>query len=679
LSLVSIIFILLVALFGQTSAQELDTISLQKITVIAGNDRDGDYGRQFASPEALSIIRPEEYPHAFSVIDLLEGQSGVQVEKSGGYGSFSTASIRGQKGQQVRVYIDNVPLNSANGTIVDLGKTPLHNVQYIEIFKGNVPARFGGSGSGGVIHIVTRKQGKQGSIRGSHKIASYTTQNHSLAVSGTVPKMSWNVSAGYDGAKNNFKYLDRNGTPYNPDDDVVRERSNDAYKNISLQGRVNTGWNNAFFMDADFQRSKKGIPGRENEVTFTAGNAKPVSITLNTGFQNLYLHRLPQLQLSVLLPLKYQVENVYYPRAELSHSTNDTVNQDFTSRAADPSLELSWSPVPEARIGLHTRASYEIIDNEDRTQNGNPLYFKNSRKAVISSLEAHLGLGKVLNFYMQSGLEWDHDFYYGGTDEHATRREPFNRTEYYPAHRLGGTVSVSKSVNLYANAGRYYRAPTLIELFGDRGHTLGNDTLKAEYSYQGDFGLRFMTQANENFPAWYFDIGPFFTRSYNTIVFVRSVSQSKPQNIDGAFITGLESNHYFPITGFLHLENHSTFQFTGNRSELYGTDNYYGKELPNEPKWDITQSCIVLPVTDLRLEYTFRFQDENFVDLYNTPARKLGRRFLHSVRMKWQVFKSLECSLFFENISDQIYWDPMGYPQPGRMIGAGMNYQLNLF
>ena len=48
-------------------------------------------------------------------------------------------------------------MNSAGGGSVDLSAIPLYNVDRVEIYKGNIPSEFGGSGSGGVIHIITNK------------------------------------------------------------------------------------------------------------------------------------------------------------------------------------------------------------------------------------------------------------------------------------------------------------------------------------------------------------------------------------------------------------------------------------------------------------------------------------------------------------------------------------------
>lgn len=107
--------------------------------------------------QAEIILRPETWEgRSLSLADVLAEQAGIETRRYGGLGSFQTVSIRGSTGARVLVYLDDVPLNSAGGAPVDLGKIDLDLLDRVEIRKGIAPAEDGGNAMGGVIRLYTR-------------------------------------------------------------------------------------------------------------------------------------------------------------------------------------------------------------------------------------------------------------------------------------------------------------------------------------------------------------------------------------------------------------------------------------------------------------------------------------------------------------------------------------------
>ena len=105
---------------------------------------------------SASVITQDRTPRAAeSVPQLLSEQAGVIVTRLGGMGSTATISLRGSTANQVLVYVDGVPLNTATGGGVDLGAIPIGDVERIEIYRGMSPIAFGASAIGGVVSITT--------------------------------------------------------------------------------------------------------------------------------------------------------------------------------------------------------------------------------------------------------------------------------------------------------------------------------------------------------------------------------------------------------------------------------------------------------------------------------------------------------------------------------------------
>ena len=74
-----------------------------------------------------------------------------------GLGSYSTLSIRGSNANQVRIYVDGVPLNNAQGGEVNLSDLSFDNLEKIEIYKSGSSPGFSGSAIGGTVNLVTSK------------------------------------------------------------------------------------------------------------------------------------------------------------------------------------------------------------------------------------------------------------------------------------------------------------------------------------------------------------------------------------------------------------------------------------------------------------------------------------------------------------------------------------------
>lgn len=87
---------------------------------------------------------------------ILARTAGVTIRASGGAGSSSRISVRGLEGKRIGFFIDEIPLGDQSD-FIDLNDIPIDMIDRIEIFKGIVPAKFGGSSMGGAVNIVIKE------------------------------------------------------------------------------------------------------------------------------------------------------------------------------------------------------------------------------------------------------------------------------------------------------------------------------------------------------------------------------------------------------------------------------------------------------------------------------------------------------------------------------------------
>ncbi len=94
-----------------------------------------------------------------SLSELLHNLAGIDVKDYGIPGSVSSISIRGTPGSGAIVLLDGIPLNSIQTGIADISIIDINDIERIEIIKGPVSSLYGANAIGGVVNIVTIRNG----------------------------------------------------------------------------------------------------------------------------------------------------------------------------------------------------------------------------------------------------------------------------------------------------------------------------------------------------------------------------------------------------------------------------------------------------------------------------------------------------------------------------------------
>jgi outer membrane autotransporter protein len=159
------------------------------------------------SPGTVTIIEPDKYKGEQKTLpDLLKEVPGVHVRYSaGGIGQYTTVSVRGSTASQVGVFVDGVLTNLGGDAAVDISTIPIQNVARIEVYRGYVPARFGGTYMGGVINIVTKKPEKA-NVSASYGQRSWGGYTGSLQIDTPLGNGSLMVGINRDQSEGDFRY-----------------------------------------------------------------------------------------------------------------------------------------------------------------------------------------------------------------------------------------------------------------------------------------------------------------------------------------------------------------------------------------------------------------------------------------------------------------------------------------
>lgn len=187
---------------------------------------------------AASVIGRQEIERlqAPTLVDLLQGQPGVEIGRNGGPGSVSSIFLRGQSSKSVALFIDDVRVQVDQGGTPRMLDIPPNQIERIEILRGNMGAIHGEAATGGVIHVYTRSGDLASGASGSASVGSRGTTDLAVGLQSGEKDRRIGVSvqrfetAGYSA-------IDPGWPGVNPDRDGFRRTSVFAH----AQGRIGEG------------------------------------------------------------------------------------------------------------------------------------------------------------------------------------------------------------------------------------------------------------------------------------------------------------------------------------------------------------------------------------------------------------------------------------------------------
>lgn len=158
------------------------------------------------SPGTVNVVRPDDFKGEQKTLpDLLLTVPGVHVREVNGKGQYTTVTMRGSTAAQVGVFIDGVLANLGGDSAVDLSTIPIKNVERVEVYRGYIPSRFGGTFMGGVINIVTKKP-EETNVNLEVGKSSYGGKRGSLEVTTPMGSGTLMVGTNYESSDGDFKY-----------------------------------------------------------------------------------------------------------------------------------------------------------------------------------------------------------------------------------------------------------------------------------------------------------------------------------------------------------------------------------------------------------------------------------------------------------------------------------------
>lgn len=661
--------------------------------------------RQLArSADAVTVVDTTQAKKSSSDLgEVMARTAGVTLQRVGGLGGETRFSLNGFFDDQVRFFLDGVPLASA-GYPFGLANVPVNLIERVEVYRGVVPVRLGADALGGAVNLVTNERDSTG-LSASYQVGSWGT--HRLTLSGRAR----HEPSGVFTAMNVF--LDRADNDYFidvqvPDEtgrlsDVRVRRFHDAYAAYGASVEVGvskTSWtklmsarffttaydkdlqNNAImtvpYGEVTYGESQRGVTARyvsdglPFEVSLVANYAYRTT-TIDDQSANLYdwygnVVRVRPIAGEILQRASSQVLNQHglFGRALISwspavgHVLRASLTPEFADRRADDLLVDVDDPFAthQTLFTMVNGVEYELTAFDERLVNA--AFVKN----YVSSASAE---------------QWQK-----GEDLVRSQRD-------HVTFGAGDALRFRVNESMWLKASYEYatRLPRADELFGNGVLITSNVDLIPERSHNTNLGARFEFR-RQPWGTLTADVNAFWRESQNLIVLLGADRFLAWRNVFGARTLGGEGGASWTSPGrWVTVDGSFTMQDQRNISDEGTFGRFAGDRVPSRPwlfgSWGVRGRFAALLHANDELEpyYQGRYVHSFFRSWESAGITEFKEvvpaQLTHTVGVTYGVrLPEVRMSASFEvqNLTDARVYDVFGVQRAGRSFYLKLNVDL---
>jgi outer membrane cobalamin receptor len=575
--------------------------------------------------------------------EALRGTAGIHVKEYGGPNSLQLLSVRGASSEQVLILLNGRRMTTPQNNLVDLNLLPVEPIQRIEVLRGGASALYGSDAMGGVINIITSSEVPEGRTGGTAGIStgSWGTQESRMSFRAGTQTMDLTVGCVHERGNGDFRYRTSNG------DERRRPNNDHRATDLYLNGNLAFTPGNKLEYGALFHESDTGSPGMESQPNLSA-RQRDRMLNLDISLE-LPLHPVITARTHLFLGLKKQrYTNLDgFPYADTRHR------------------DLMEGAQCQCRISVdrHTRVTAKGGIEVSRLGSFN----YDPDNIVIAERSIGRVRRRVVNLAVQGehtrmvGAGFDCKFTATGRYDHPS---DFDQILTPMAGFSLSHHGSKRTVTLYGNLSRAYRAPTFNELYWpEDAFAVGNPALVPENGVTGDVGIKTRTVVSIPLEG---EICFYRNDVQNLILWKPGSANGKwlPSNLSRARIWGFESalRMHFPSIS-LSLQPSYSYSVPLNLDE---SEEVHGRDLIYRPR-HLLSSRVEWAIGPLSVLLDYSWTAKRYVTEANT--RSLDS--YHLVTSVLSVSRRLgnitvEGSITGRNLLDSAYESIRYYPMPLR-------------
>ena len=516
---------------------------------------------------SATTITLTDRPRALETMDeILREAPGARARRTSSYGGFSTLSLRGADAEHTAVMIGDLPLVAADGSAVDLSTLPPWMFERVEVYRGGAPLWLGSGAIGGVVRLVPR-DGRARRLELAAGLGSFDRYQGRAAVSVGDDGLRATVGAGLVSVRGDFPYRDDGGTAFDPSDDRERGRQNaqllEGTGLVHLSARALDG--RFTLLATGLERTGGLAPPPSRFVDLPSGRRASQRFTLGAsmdwleGGRELDRAAEAQWRLSTAIGAGLEERLVSDPLAQFGQ-----VPREATDELARVYARVAGSIAVADWLALTAIAQYT---HEEITSSDRLIARVSPERARVSSRRDSAALGIEPRVSLEiddvrvegrlaGRIEGSFASLLDATGERTT--DPQSVELALPTGRASLLVEIARVLSLVGSASIATRAPSSLELFGDRGYLAGNVLLVPETSYGGDLGAVLAGRADV--VRGRLEVRGFASYVEDLIRYQRvAQNQAVPLNVQAARLAGLEAGVSGDVFDLVRLDGALTF------------------------------------------------------------------------------------------------------------------------
>ena len=657
---------------------------------------------------AIEVIESKAQKNLTADINqVLKGTSGVNLRESGGLGSGFSLSLNGLSGNQIRYFIDGIPMENY-GSSLTLNNFQVNLIDNLEVYKGVVPISLGADALGGAINIVTDYRQKS-FLDASYSFGSFNT--HRASVNGQYASEAnryfVKISSFYNHSDNNYEM--KNVPHYDLElgnylGDINTRRFHDQYTSSMIFGEVglfSRKLADNISIGMTYAANQKNYQHPDNNIKRVFGHFNTCNSSLLTSVK--YDKQFKSLYLKVFVNAGMIEENV------VDTSTRKyNWAWEFIERAPDdPRGELlqrkSHLIMTDKIINSHIGIGYDVGQFSSFNINYTQNYLNRIGEDIIDDFNRSFEspnyvnksiLGVAYNFTTSDArLEasaFGKGYWYRG--KIITQDYENNNITTMPNNQINGygtalSYKILPGLLVKTSYEKAFRLPESFEILGDGIYVNSNPTLQPEKSSNFNFGSRFTKQFSKvNLKT---EANYFYRFSEDFIRFNPLGPFGEYENLHNVKTEGVEGSIDINYRDKVMFNANVTYQNLTDQSEFdEGLPNTnYKSRVPNAPYFFYNLRFGYSPgTTDSENKFSIywhtRYIHEFFLIWENlgNPGDKniIPTQFINDLQMEYSMKNGkYNVSMTISNLADALAYDNFSIQKPGRAVYLKLRYFLH--
>ena len=565
-----------------------------------------------------------------SIDQVLEGET-INYLKHYGPGTLSSISTRGGNAQQTSLIYNDFVINNPLNGIVDFSTIPSVFFESVSVLYGISNSNLANGALAGAVVLGDYQEGKSfieaGTVQGS-----FQQNSNFLKINYSRSKLETSIKLFRKSALNNYSYLDLNMEKKN--------QENASLEHIALMSTTRISLKKTDFKVIYFgQEINREIPSGLLESTSSA-------------FQNDINHR-------IFSSIKHRFLNAYVQLKSAFYDEKNIYTDSIRSVFGNNPCKTFINQIDYSKSINNFNILKINLTNSLASSNGNN--YVDIAEINRTSLTGTFKVNNPkyqLKHLITTSLLFDKKYNSPFTFSYSLKREFYNH------------------FNLYFNAGKVYRFPTINDLFWNPG---GNFNLVPEEGYTSDIGVIW----NKKIHKVIFSFEPSLYSRWidNWILWQPTGSFWSPMNVKKVWNRGLETSskvHFINKNISYDFSVKTAYNLSTN-IEVYNSNNNNA----------LDKQLIYIPHYKLVFKSQISYKEFSFTYLHNytgyvftstdnenfLPSFNLGRLFL-SFRVK---LNNSSAKIFYKinNLYNTNYQVVMNRPMPLINHEIGINFKIN--